>query len=769
MEKISLNGKWNLYFHLEEGEMPSSIDEVKEGNRDRIEAEVPGNVEVDLCNAGVEKDPFLGLNLYDYKKYEFYQWWYERSFEVPEDFKYENAVLVLKGIDTYSTIWVNGANVGETANMMIEHRLDVTRYLKPGKTNHVTIRIKSPMNVARNKDFPVSVMGGERIDEMVWIRKPGHSFGWDIAPRLLSAGIWRDIEIEAVPGTHIKEIYYATKALDADKAELLVKYRFKTDVPIIEGFSVRIRGKCNSSEFKKECAAGFCSGETVIQIDNPLTWWPKGYGEQNLYDVTMELMYKGSVVDSRNGRIGIRLVDIETNYEPGDTGEFKIKVNGTPILAKGTNWVALDALHSRDSKRLKKAHDLLEDVGCNIVRCWGGNVYEDHAFFDLCDERGIMVWQDFSLACAIYPQNDGFADVIEKEAESIIRKLRNHPSIILWAGDNEVDGMYFWNGYDLPTARYNRISREVLPRAVGSHDPFRRYIPSSPYIPDDMTGDLSVPEQHNWGPRDFFKGDFYKNSTAHFISEIGYHGCPAVSSLKKYISPDNLWPFENNDEWDTHNTDYIPTGKRWFNRNELMAKQIMTLFGFIPEKIEDFVLASQISQAEAKKFFIEMVRLKKWRRTGVIWWNLLDCWPQISDAVVDYYFKKKIAYHYIKRVQNPICLMMDECENRSRKIILGNDSRTDAQVSLKVEDGDTGKVLLEGDFKSPANENIEVGIIETIPGEQRFYLLKWKIDGIEYGNHHIGGYVPVDFEKHKERLEKIQKLPQPFNYTQCHL
>lgn len=764
MNILCLDGDWKLYFHVEDIDMPETIDEVKKRGWDRIDAKVPSNIEIDLCKAGIEEDPFFGENIYSFRKYEFYQWWFEREFEIPKDFDGKHIDLILYGLDTYGTIWINGVKSGVTDNMLIEHVIDITKVVKAGQKNHIAICIKSPINMVRNREFPASIKGCENADEMVWIRKAPHSFGWDIAPRLLSAGIWRSIEIAARENTYITEVYYATQWAKEENAALIVKYRFNTDAVYLDDFSVRIKGICGSNSFIKEHKTKFCSNECTVILDNPKLWWPRGYGEQNLYEMTFELLHHGKVVDTQCSRIGIREVQIETRFVPGDDGEFKITVNRCPILAKGTNWVPLDVLHSRDKERLQKAHDLLEDVGCNMVRCWGGNVYEDHDFFDLCDERGIMVWQDFALACAIYPQDDEFMQMIIKETASVIKKLRNHTSLLLWSGDNEVDGMYYWKGYHLPHARYNRISREILPRMVGSYDPFRPFIPSSPYIPEDITGDTNVPEQHTWGARDYFKGDFYKNTSAHFISEVGYHGCPSASSLNKFISKDKLWPFYDNDEWDTHNTDYIRVEKRGYNRNTLMADQVKVLFGAIPDNLEEFALASQISQAEAKKFFIEMVRLKKWRRTGVIWWNLLDGWPQISDAVVDYYFTKKLAYNYIKRVQNPICIMMAEMESWQYKVVLGNDSRTDAIVKYTVADGDTGEIILLGEKLSKVNENIELGAVKAIPGEQRLYLITWEINGIKFGNHYISGYVPMDFDKYRIWLEKIQAMPQSFQF-----
>ena len=773
MEQIDLNGVWSLYYHVEDGALPENIEEVKSIGWPCLQAQVPGNVELDLCRNGVEGDPFYGQNLYDYKKYEFYQWWLEKNFILPIHFSGKQVLLKLHGLNTFGTIWINGKEVGKIQNMLVEHELDITSFVLYGGDNHIAIRIQSSVNQVRNLEYPMQVVGAEGSDEMVWLRMPPHSFGWDIAPRFLSAGIWRDIEIITREKTTLQEVYYVTCNIVGTQADLLIKYRFATDDSLLEGFTIALTGKCERegkeiTTFSKEWKAPFCSGQGTVRIPDAQLWWPRGYGEQNRYQVICELRHHGRVVDSRTETIGIRMADVKTCYEKGDKGEFQITINKVRILAKGSNWVPLDAFHSRDTQRVEKAVAMLADLECNITRCWGGNVYEDHRFYDLCDQYGILVWQDFSMACAIYPQNDTFADTIGKEAAFIVRKLRNHPSLLLWAGDNEIDSAYYWHGYRHSHAIFNRISREVLPRVVGSHDPYRPFIPSSPYIPEDFIGDSEVPEQHNWGPRDYFKGEYYRQTSAHFISEIGYHGCPAVSSIKKFIPPEKLWPYQDNEEWDTHNTEYIHKSRRGYNRNELMGDQVKILFGSIPDTLEEFAIASQISQAEAKKFFIEMVRLDKWRKTGLIWWNLLDCWPQFSDAVVDYYFTKKLAYHYIKRVQQPICLMMTELESWNHRIVLGNDSQKEGPVTYQVEDGDTGEILLQGTVRSCANMNTEVGSIRSYPGCQKLYLLKWEWDGCSHANHYISGYVPFDLQRYKKWLQIIEKLPENFESKACY-
>ncbi|MBR3504219.1 MAG: glycoside hydrolase family 2 [Clostridia bacterium] len=765
MLSLSLNGSWRLFYHPEDGPLPATSAELSQAGWPSIEAQVPGNVELDLMRAGLADDPFYDRNLYDFRKYEFYQWWFERDFDAPAECAGKKCALVFEGIDTYAEVFLNDMKLGEADNMFIAHEFDATAALRPGETNTLRVRIRSALNEARKQDFPAMLIGCEGSDEYTRIRKPASSFGWDIMPRLLSAGLWRGVRLEAREATRLTQVYIAPIRADAASARLACRVRFETDDPFIEGYSVRVRGRCGDSSFDREKKLLFVSGGFDIDVSAPKLWWPAGYGEQNLYDTTVTLLKDGLPVDESRLRVGLRRFNIEQVMKPGDAGEFRITCNGVPILAKGANWVPMDALHSRDAGRVDAALALFRDCGCNIVRCWGGNVYEDHRFFDLCDEYGVMVWQDFAMACAVYPTDPAFAAALEREAVSVVRKLRNHPSILLWAGDNECDEGQVGRGYPTDANRYNPLTREVLPRVVSMNDPWRVFLPSSPYIPEGIAR-YDVPEQHNWGARAYFKDDFYKHSRAHFISECGYHGCPAVSSLKKFIPGEKLTPWLNNDSWDTHDTDYLPKGRRGYSRIRLMHDQVGIFFGHAPEDLSRFSRLSQIVQAEAKKFFVERTRLKKWRRTGVIWWNMIDGWPQISDAVVDYYGVKKLAYHYIRRVQRPVCLMMDELVDWTHAVVLGNDSRESHAVAWRVEDGDTGETLLSGETLSPANENVEVGAIRELAGAQKLYVLRWTVDGVEYANHYLSGFPAFDADTVLRRVEVIRALPEPFEWDE---
>ena len=593
---MKLDGAWTLYYAPESDDMPMCPDQIAGSGMACITAQVPGNVEIDLMRAGLEQNPFYGENLYNFRKYEYYHWWYQKEFGLPNSFAGEQMELTLHGVNTIAEVFVNDTFVGKCDDMMIEHRFRVEKALRPGDFNTISVHILSAMNYARELESPVVVSGEEHTDELSLLRMPPHSFGWDIMPRLLSAGLWRSVSLDIVNPTRITQSYYATISASEDEAELMIKCRFTTPERVMQGYRLHVQGACGNSVFEYDAPARFVSEEGRVKIKNPKLWWPRGYGEQNLYTVKMELLHNGEVVDVRMERIGIRRFHIDHVMKPLNEGEFKARCNGVPILCKGSNWVPLDALHSRDEGRYDRAMALMADMGCNIVRCWGGNVVEDHHFFNLCDELGIMVWQDFTMACANYPQQEWFFRLIEKEVTSIVMKLRNHPSILLWAGDNEVDERSLGMGFEEGNST-NEITRVVIPRVIRNHDPYRKYLPSSPYIPEGFPR-YAGPEQHNWGARAYFKDDFYKHSQAHFISECGYHGCPAPESLKKFIPEDQLWPIlgdddavstavpasgpasaPTNDVWDTHNTEDLQKPRRGYNRNRMMADQVRILCG----------------------------------------------------------------------------------------------------------------------------------------------------------------------------------------------
>ncbi|HOX38462.1 MAG TPA: glycoside hydrolase family 2 TIM barrel-domain containing protein [Candidatus Brocadiia bacterium] len=772
MKNIPLKASWQLSYP-ENGaavfETPEQLATARESKPDAVRtvpATVPGNCELDLVAAGILPEPFVGMGVKLLRPFEFKQWWYECEFAAPPETAGKRVELLFHGVDCLATYWLNGQLLGSSDNMFIEHAFDVTGMLKAGG-NRLIVRIDSSVLAAQEKHYDPYVCAQPTGFESIWIRKAPHSYGWDIMPRVVSAGIWRPVELVVHEATELLDLYFATMHADEGYAHIRLHYTFRTDCGDLDGFSLRVSGRCGESSFSETRELRFCAGEVGFGISSPKLWWPQGYGDPNIYEATVELLHRGKVVDKRAERFGVRTVELVRTEvtRPDKPGEFIFKINGCPILAKGSNWVPADAFHSRDAERYERILALFNDLGCNILRCWGGNVYEDHKFYNLCDAYGIMVWQDFAMACALYPQDAEFQDAMRKEARAVVRKLRRHPCIILWSGDNECDMVLAWRGASTDP-NSNVITRKTLPEVVRSVDPYRPYLPSSPYYSPEAWKERNenlMPEQHPWGPRDYYKSRSYTEITAHFCSEIGYHGCPNVSSIKKFIEPDHLWPCLGDEQWILHCSDPVGADGPYAYRVKLMSDQIKEMFGFEPDNLEDFALASQISQAEAKKFFIEMIRLGKWRRTGVIWWNVMDGWPQFSDAVVDYYFGRKLAYHFIKRVQNPVCLMISEPDSWHVRLSACNDSRKDAEGKYRVWDSDSGKTLAEGEFRVGANSNRQLAAIRCSRGDQRLYIIEWTIAGQTFGNHYMLGTPPIDFTTYMRWLEIIAALPPGFD------
>jgi beta-mannosidase len=799
MYRFALDGDWQLaYFPAGSAPVNEPAD-LSTAGVPRIAARVPGNVELDLTRAGIIPEPFYAANIRLLRPYERYEWWYAREFELPDgvsDGKPSDIGgqwdLVCEGLDTLATVWVNGIEVGRAENMLVAHRFDVTSALRMGH-NEIAVRLGSAVNHARQYEYDAASSGAEGREEALYIRKAPHVWGWDIMPRAVSAGIWRPIYLEARPAVAIEPPYFWTIETHPGGATLGARWQFHTDDTALDGFSLYFRGVCGEHTFEFEWPVEFLAGGCRIPVEGARLWMPKGYGEPNLYEVTTELRKQGRVLASRVDRIGIRTVVIDRTETAGQVwspeaaaggvnrldqpadpaSHFIIRVNGEPVMAKGTNWVPLDAFHSRDIERVDRALELLDDIGCNMVRCWGGNAYENNRFFDLCDEKGILIWQDFAYACSRYPQTDAFLAQVRAEAEAVVKRLRNHPCLAIWCGDNEIDGFYVNEGL---SPEHNRLTREALPQVLHRFDPHRAFVPSSPYVPPVLTQNPTAdvwthtPEQHLWGPRGYFKSPFYTQHSAHFIGEIGYHGCPNVSSIRRFISPGALWPWYGpegangwNDEWQAHAVYHWNHRAIDRDRIRLMANQVQELFGVIPDDLETFALASQIVEAEAVKFFIESTRLRKWRTSGILWWNLIDGWPQFSDSVVDYYFGIKLAYHYIRRVQQPVCVIIGEPgPGKHFPVVVSNDSLSAARVRYCVTEAGANEPVAAGEIEIPANQNWQVDRIRGYASDHKVYLIEWEVDGQRFGNHYLTGAPPFSLEQYRGWLSAIATLPRPF-------
>ena len=752
---LSLNGRWDLSYgpqdrpacDLDTPEIPSGFV--------RCPATVPGNVELDLIAAGVlPANLDHGDKVYEVIAYEQHQWWLSRVFTVSSLSEFPDPVLCLDGIDTLATIWLNGVRIGRTENMLIPHRLEVAGNLREGR-NEIVIAIDSPILAAKDLPVDAGCFAMENNWESLHIRKASHSYGWDIMPRVISAGIWRDIEIVNRPEAGFEEVYLATLDVDPERerARLLAQWTLRSREALLRDGTVTLRvTDFETGRVHRELsrpALGWC-GRLETEIPDVELWYPRGSGGQKLYRVTLAYTDANGVERANwHAQFGFRVVELRRSevLEPDGKGEFHFLVNGREVFIKGSNWVPLDAFHSRDADRMQETLSLAAELDCNMVRCWGGNVYEPPAFFEFCDRNGILVWQDFALACALYPQTPEFHEIIRQEAETIVPLLRNHPCLALWSGNNEIDQFYPFAKPGVNPNEDDLISRQVLAGVCRQEDPYRTYLPSSPYYSPALWERgiaNNVPEVHLWGPRDDFKSPYYTRSTACFASEIGYHGCPSRDSLERMMRPENLWPWRDNEDWLVHAVRPQPRSTAYNYRIPLMATQLRNLFGEVPDELDRYILASQISQAEALKYFVEKFRFDKGRTGGILWWNIRDGWPEISDAVVDYYGAKKLAFHLLKELHAPVHLMLGESETSGHCVVAVNDNPEPAQLSGRVHDA--GKSLLQFETVLPENGRVQLG---HVPVAQEFavYRLDWTVAELDGQSHYLTGPRPFPLEQ----------------------
>lgn len=705
--------------------------EIRAGGYTILDAAVPGCMELDLMRAGRLEDLYFGENILEAQRMESTHMWYFSRFVIEES--EDDVFLRFEGVDTAAEIFVDGVLLGKTENMLIPYEFALDG-MAPGEHEAVVHIIPAGV-YARQLKIPPYCRSMRYNMDSVAMRKAPYMYGWDIMPRTVSAGLWRPVKVVYKPKSRIEEAFLWTAGILENHADLRCFLRVRTDEDFWQDFTVTVEGKCGEASFFVQRKLFGSTSILDIRAEDVQLWWPKNYGEPNLYQVKVTLFFRENVCDVRTFASGIRTVALERTSLAGKDGRFEFLVNGKKIFVLGTNWVPVDAFPARHEEYTPRGLALAQDLGCNMIRCWGGNVYPHEEFFDFCDAHGILVWQDFAMACAAYPQDERFMRLLAQEAEEIVRRLRNHASLALWSGDNECDqfalNRIVCNGKTVHQGDPNKnlLTRGLLPHIIKMFDDTRPYLPSSPYM-DETAASSGKPlaEDHLWGPRDFFKGDYYKNSVCHFASETGYHGCPAPETLKQFLSPENLKNMGDgkrceDPQWLLHASN--PEGNpqaSFAYRIPLMIRQVERLFGAAAEALSDFALQSQISQAEAVKFFIEKFRAERGYRTGILWWNVIDGWPQISDAVVDWYGRKKLAYHYIKRSQQPFCLLCGEPEGGTVPLFAVNDTQQTAAVEYSVREVLSDRVLLSGSCRVPPNESRSIG---TLPEQKAFYLIQW--------------------------------------------
>jgi beta-mannosidase len=651
-----------------------------------VPATVPGVVHLDLLAAGLIPDPYLDGNESALAWIGRTDWTYRTTFRCEGAGDADRADradhadhvdLVADGLDTVARVELDGVLVGTARNMHRTHRFDVTRLLQAGD-HELTVAFRAPRDAAEEAEAELGPRPHVNPHPYNALRKNASSFGWDWGPDLATSGIWRSIALESWSTARLAGVRPLVD-VRADGAGVLdvhadVESRGRGDLRL----RVRVAGRTTTVR------AGDVARLEVPDVDR---WWPVGYGDQPRYDVVVELLDGETVLDGRSARVGFRTVALDT--EPDEHGtSFALRVNGVRVLVRGFDWIPDDALlpavdRSRYAQRLRQARD----AGANLLRVWGGGIHETEDFYGLCDELGLLVWQDFLFACAAYAEEEPLAGEVRAEAAEAVTRLSAHPSLVLWCGGNEcLWGHEDW-GWKGPLAGrswgYGYWTAE-LPALVARLDATRPYVPNSPYSPDPGAhpNDPSHGPVHIWdvwNERDYTG---YLSYRPRFVSEFGFQGPPTWSTLTRAVHDDPLTP----------DSPGMLAHQKAEDGNGKLARG---LAGHLPEPaaFADWHWATQLNQARALATGIEHFRASAPACTGVVVWQLNDCWPVTSWAVVDGDGRLKPAWYAVRRAFRDRLAVVRSAGDALELAALA-DSAESWQATLRVErTGFDGAVL----------------------------------------------------------------------------
>ena len=639
MKKIDLNGAWEFKAVDTYRALPKDITGVAEW----MSGTVPGTVHTDLLPNGKIPDPFYRMNEEQVQWVDSQQWVYRREFEVDEDFLKEKRIeLVAEGLDTYASIHINNKPVASTADMFVEHRFNVKKFLLNGK-NLMEILFDSPVLRSKAIEKKHGVLAAGHEPQRIYVRKAQYSFGWDWGPRLATSGIWRTIRLEAHSQGAMRSPFVKVVSLTKHEAvvELSIEISLLTSTPMRLNIEIcdekvivtdRRRAKKGDMKFR-------------LCIKKPQVWWPNGYGGQPMYRAIFSLVSKGEEVERLEISFALRTVRLL--QEPDKEGtSFVIEMNGEKIFCKGADWIPSDSFIPRiTDTTYEKLLGMAKSANMNMLRVWGGGIYEQEIFYKLCDRLGLMVWQDFMFACAEYPEDSWFMKQVSDEAEKAVKRLRNHPSIVLWCGNNECEWIFCQHnpGKSPDEMTGAKIFKTLLPSICSEFDGTRPYWRSSPFG-KGFPNDESNGNHHQWEMWARWK-DYreYEKDNARFVTEFGFQAPPHLKTLEQVTILSDLNPQSRVMEY--HNK--LPEGTERLYRFQAGHVDVGT-------DLADFIYKGQLVQAEALKTAIEHWRRRKFFTAGSLFWQLNDCWPVTSWSVIDSALRPKAAYYYAKKFFAPV-------------------------------------------------------------------------------------------------------------------
>jgi len=669
-------------------------------------AVVPGCVHTDLISNRRIPDPFFQKNEIELEWIETADWEYLTSFDVSKELAdFTNLEMQFLGLDTYADVYLNDSLVLKADNMFIAYEIPIKTNIKIG-SNSLRVYFHSAVNLGMEKlrKVPYTLMAANEIApenerSNVFTRKAPFHYGWDWGPRLVTCGIWRQIHILGWDKARMDNLYVKPVNISSEKAEYTAILDLIATNKVKASFEVWVEGKL-ASKGNTHSFEGKTVDSINFSIDNPEFWWTNGLGGQKLYNVEVRMLSGNKTIQSLSKRIGVRTIELSQKNDSIGTS-FEFILNGVPVFMKGANYIPSDIFVTRNT--LNNYNRVVDDAlkaNMNMLRIWGGAVYEGDEFYDLLDEKGILAWNDFMFACNLQPDDSLHLENIRKEAEYNVKRLRNHPSIALWCGNNENlrawhDWKWKWKYSEEDAATiwkvYEKIFYQILPNAVAEFHPEVSYWPSSPQAAGNKLSNRISGDEHDWS---VWFGDVpfsaYAENVPRFVSEYGLQAFPEMKTIRAFAVENDL--SYRSPVMEHRQRSQMPWIAPGFNGNEMINRYISRYYKS-PENFESFVYLSQIVQAEGVKFAVETHRRNRPRCMGSLYWQINDCWPTMSWSSVDYFGRWKALHYFVKNAFQPVYPIIYR-EGKNINVSVASDKLKPENIRIEAKLYDfAGKIL----------------------------------------------------------------------------
>jgi beta-mannosidase len=661
-----------------------------------LPATVPGCVHTDLLANKKIEDPFYRDNEKKLQWIGKTDWEYETVFNVSnETLRHQNIEIVFQGLDTYADVFLNEKPILTADNMFRNWRVEVKNAIKQGD-NVLRIRFRSPINEIlpqmKKLDYELPAVNDQGEKTSPYTRKAPYQYGWDWGPRFVTSGVWKPVSLQAWDNARVEDLQIKQNKLSKENADLSAVVEIAASNATDATIEVE---NTTDKKIVATRAVKLTSGVNKIALDfainNPKLWYPMGLGEQSLYTFKAKLIVNKKTTDERSKRTGLRT--LELRQKPDQDGiSFEFVVNGIPVFGHGANWIPADIFPTRITK--EKYKDLLtslKDANMNMLRVWGGGIYEDDYYYDLADEMGILVWQDFMFACSMYPGDKAFLENVRHEAIDNVKRLRNHPSIVIWVGNNEIETAWAHWGWKstLPSHiwdDYLKLFVRLLPEVLDEYDSSRPYWQSSPSSNfQDDSDSQRVGDTHYWQVWHAEKPyKEYEKQFPRFMSEYGFQSFPEFETVKTYTTEADRQSIE---------TPIMLAHQRHPRGNQLVKEYMLREYNQ-PKDFESFLYVSQVLQAEGIKIGAEHFRRIMPRNMGSLYWQANDCWQVASWSGMDYFGRWKALMYYTKKFYAPMLISphVDDSGNLNIYVVSDSPETKPAQIVLTLMDL-SGKIL----------------------------------------------------------------------------